>query len=175
MEFLASDISEIIWSRIEHYKEKFGNGYINIFSISIDSATELEQKWELVRNLVAVRFQSKNRNDFDKWNTYLFFVLKERISKDLKYKIENDIFSSRKIVVDGQKLSNEKIIEKYIKNPDIKTVVGDDSSTINFKKNETIERIIGEGKLKEKKVDREVVGKALDKLIEELIGDNNEI
>ena len=70
---------------------------------------------------------SENK-DFEKWNFYIIYVSTEKLSKELKNKIENDRFSSRKIVEDNyinEFNSDEanRLIIKHITNTDLKDIL----------------------------------------------------
>ncbi|KAA5542065.1 ABC-three component system middle component 1 [Adhaeribacter rhizoryzae] len=86
-------------------------GYYNVFCISSDNNKFLERNWVALKNLIAGDFQVDFDNDFEKWNLYLIFFVKGKCEKGLKYKIENDKFSSRKIIIDNYEGSEEGYID----------------------------------------------------------------
>ncbi len=58
-------------------------------------------------------------DDFTRWNVYIIYVSEKYITREIKYKIENDTFFARKIVEDEYKsqLTDEnitKLISKHI-------------------------------------------------------------
>ncbi len=78
-------------------------GTVSVFSFIIESEDLLNRNWESITNTIASYYQSKfeeEEKEFERWNIYIFFIIKEEVSTQLKYKIENDKFSSRKIVQD---------------------------------------------------------------------------
>lgn len=78
-------------------------GTISVFSFLFESEHMLEKDWEAITSTIASYYQSKfdeEANEFERWNIYILFIIKESVSTQLKYKIENDKFSSRKIVKD---------------------------------------------------------------------------
>jgi hypothetical protein len=91
----------------------------HVISVCIDNVADLELKWEKIDSSVAAIYQSKFEDDFERWNLYLIFFVKECVPKVLKYKIDNDKFSSRKIVRDNfefiAKQSQNNKIENYIR------------------------------------------------------------
>jgi len=97
-------------------------GTVSVFSFHFESEKELGENWEVITNSIAAYYQSEFDDDtreFERWNIYILFLVKEKISNQLKFKIENDKFSSRKIVQDNAKDNvNVKLIktliEKYI-------------------------------------------------------------
>lgn len=78
-------------------------GTVSVFSFIIESEDLLNRNWESITSTIASYYQSKfeeEGKEFERWNIYIFFIIKEEVSTQLKYKIENDKFSSRKIVQD---------------------------------------------------------------------------
>jgi len=92
-------------------------GKAHAFFIEIDDSS-LNNSWKEMRNFIAIKFQNTLSIEFERWNTYLFYIVSEAISNDLKYQIENDTFSSRKIVIEG-KSNIAEIIDIHILNRDI--------------------------------------------------------
>lgn len=81
---------------------------------------ELRETWRNYRNDFAVEFQTDDIDEFERWNFYLFYVVdnKNAIDRDLKYEIEHDTISSRKIVVSKDELQDENgesLVMRYIK------------------------------------------------------------
>ena len=84
------------------------------------SEDELRETWRNYRNDFAVEFQTDDIDEFERWNFYLFYVVddKNAIDRDLKYEIEHDTISSRKIVVSKDELEDENgesLVTRYIK------------------------------------------------------------
>ncbi len=76
-------------------KEEF-----SIFVISVPSVEDLDYDWEKIVSKIAVEYQSQLGKGPELWNVYLVFIAHFEIPRGLKYKIENDKYSSRKIVFD---------------------------------------------------------------------------
>lgn len=81
---------------------------------------ELRETWRNYRNDFAVEFQTDDIDEFERWNFYLFYVVdnKNAIDRSLKYEIEHDTISSRKIVVSKDELQDENgesLVMRYIK------------------------------------------------------------
>lgn len=80
---------------------------------------ELIQEWENIRNRIAY-MQSCIKDEFERWNHYLFYLVEEDVMDDinLKYKIEHDTLSSRKILIPKSEYGNadcfEAVVNKYI-------------------------------------------------------------
>lgn len=81
---------------------------------------ELRETWRNYRNDFAVEFQTDDIDEFERWNFYLFYVVdnKNAIDRSLKYEIEHDTISSRKIVVSKDELQDENgesLVMRHIK------------------------------------------------------------
>lgn len=79
---------------------------------------QLMEEWEAIRNEVA-NCQSGVEDEFERWNHYLFYLVEDEVMRDtnLKYKIEHDTISSRKILVsraEYQEDGFEAVVGKYI-------------------------------------------------------------
>lgn len=93
---------------------------IDIFVTRPMEVGELEDKWKKIRNDIAMNCQRELTDDFERWNFYIFYVLKmgEHIDENLKFKIEHDTLSSRKIIISEEKITGKKqpddLIAKYL-------------------------------------------------------------
>jgi len=98
---------------------------IYIFIKIYDNEQDLLANWEELNNTIAIDFQSTLEDEVAIWNLYLIFLVKEKVAIDHKYKIEQDKYSTRKIVED-MCLPNltdqdiEQLINKYILFTDLK-------------------------------------------------------
>jgi len=100
---------------IEHYTTAFGEKAANVFHIKIDSEERLKNNWKQISNFIAMNFQRHLEDEFEQFNIYLFYDQASPVSKELKYNIENDLFSSRKIVItEGEDFN--KILDDYVVN-----------------------------------------------------------
>ncbi|MBD3343179.1 MAG: AAA family ATPase [Candidatus Lokiarchaeota archaeon] len=86
------------------------------FFVKYKSARLLEKSWSKLNSSIASYFQSELTNEFQIWNIYIVFACEDDVKKEIKYKIENDRFSSRKIVLDKIESLNESIIKDIIIN-----------------------------------------------------------
>lgn len=118
----------------------FGSN-IPVILVQFKNLDNLEKHWKEFNNLVTAEYLIKLQDDFSKWNSYIFF-LTEEIPKPLKYEIENNKFSTRKIVIETEtpiinyKVINN-IISEHIVNDDIKFEV-QSADVGEFPKNELI-------------------------------------
>ena len=115
--------------KVYHYRNE-DNFRINIFFLEANSDI-INENWKRFSNMVAANYQNSeymSNREFDKWNFYIIYISKDDVSKELKNKIENDKFSSRKIVEDAyDKEFNDNeanhLIVKHITNEDLKEIV----------------------------------------------------
>lgn len=82
------------------------------------SEDELRNTWRNIRNHVATKYQIQDIDEFMRWNFYIFYIVEDKnaIDRSLKYEIEHDTISSRKIVVNNNEFEGEvsNLEKKYI-------------------------------------------------------------
>lgn len=76
------------------------NGLISIFIAKVDSNEQLDEHWDKISGSIASYYQSYLDDDYEKWNIYILYIAAFEVEQSIKYKIENDRFSCRKIVID---------------------------------------------------------------------------
>lgn len=94
------------------------NQRVDIFITQPLDHEKLKSEWEAIRNEVA-NSQSMIDDEFERWNHYLFFLVDEKSMLDinLKYKIEHDTISSRKILISQKEYTEDgfdTVVKKYI-------------------------------------------------------------
>lgn len=105
------------------YQELYYNGNIPVFFVRYDSLEDLDANWIKLIDAIAFDFQSQLIDEFQIWNIYVFFIRPAGILdlvryNSLKLKIENDTFSSRKILVEEQ--DSDVIINEHIVNRNLR-------------------------------------------------------
>ena len=116
---------------ISKYTIENENWKISVFISIFDEQEFLDLAWKDISNTIASGFQVNlkgKENEFEKWNIYILYICKNDVEKGLKNRIENDKFSSRKIVEDDlkQQLTDEiveKLIVKHITNTDLEELL----------------------------------------------------
>lgn len=91
---------------------------VDVFITKPLNHQDLLNYWQIIRNDIA-ESQRFIKDEFERWNHYLFYLVEgdEDIDVNLKYKIEHDTISSRKIVIstkDYRQEDYEKVIKNYI-------------------------------------------------------------
>lgn len=94
-----------------------GNAVAHALFVYLKNENEIIKNWTQITNNVALHYQKKLTNDFDKWNLYLFFLVEDpsKLSNEIKYSIENNTFSSRKII-ESNATSLSELIDRHIHN-----------------------------------------------------------
>lgn len=89
--------------------------FISCFVARFVNADKCEKTWVDITSLIALEYQETLDDDSAAWNIYLVLLCHEKMKKSLKYQIENDRFSLRKLVLDGPEYENinkEQVIEE---------------------------------------------------------------
>lgn len=73
--------------------------FISCIACICDTAEEIVHNWRAIQNLVSVYYQPAG--GVASWNVYLAFITVDYVPLWEKYEIENNKFSSRKIILDG--------------------------------------------------------------------------
>ena len=88
---------------------------IYIFTKTVTSSDELVSDYSKMRDNIAISFQSQMLDkDVERWNIYIFFFVEGKVEDDHKLIIEQDKFSSRKIVVDDTANPSDDEVMKII-------------------------------------------------------------
>ena len=114
-------------------------GTISIFSFFFESEKELYDNWEVITSSIAAYYQSElddETKEFERWNIYIIFFARGNVSNQLKYKIENDKFSSRKILKDNisDSINTDlisKLISEHIVNSDLEISKSDNMEQLD--------------------------------------------
>lgn len=78
----------------------FGDN-IPIVFIQFNDLNDLEKYWKEFNSLITAEYLIRLETDFSKWNSYVFYLTESTVKKPLKYEIENNKFSTRKIVIES--------------------------------------------------------------------------
>ncbi|SFO75655.1 hypothetical protein SAMN05428949_6501 [Chitinophaga sp. YR627] len=122
---------------LAYQKISLGRGSAHAFSVTLDNVSTLGEIWQNISNFIAMHFQTKISDNFGKYNFYLFYIVLGNISNELKYKIENNTFSSRKIIVTEKEVLSS-LVNSHILNNDL-TISHDVAVVVDsFRKNEQL-------------------------------------
>ncbi len=166
---------DVILGLAERYPEckfnfQLANSSVNISVFFVIANSEILKEndlWQKISEEIAMKYQSKLGSVYEKWNLYIIYVTNDRVPKELKNIIENDKFSSRKIVEDSYSKeinidgANELII-KHITNTDLKDILAQTQDKIQneyIPVNAELWKLINDGVLLDRNTDlqREIV------------------
>lgn len=126
---------------ISCWEKQQGKLLIYVFTQSFQNGVQLIENYKLLRDHIAVCFQSQGQiSDAQRWNLYIFFFVSEKVDRGIKQQVEQDKFSSRKIVIDdcGDHISDDLIV-KHI-NADLFEIKVEKKAS----KETSLEKLIGE-------------------------------
>lgn len=153
-----------------HFRIYSINVAISVFFVQAKfEILEKDETWMKISEEIALRYQPKLESIYDKWNLYIIYLSTNKIPKDLKNRIENDKFSSRKIVEGiesgafNQDVADQLVI-KHITNSDLKVLV-DETNAVTIDEYKPYddylwalvnndEKIIGDRELQELIIDK---------------------
>ncbi len=75
----------------------------HLFTIVCNDYLVLNDIWEDLTENIAINFQINLQEEIERWNIYLLFLLENEVPKEIKYKVEQDKYSCRKLVEDNLK------------------------------------------------------------------------
>lgn len=123
----------------------FGDN-IPIIFIQFRDLNDLEKYWKEFNSFITAEYLTKLKNDFSKWNSYVFYLTESTVEKPLKYEIENNKFSTRKIVVESVNHAVDaniikKVFSEHIINDNIEFNI-EIQNIESFSKNEIIDKAL---------------------------------
>ncbi|GAB4038623.1 ABC-three component system middle component 1 [Spirosoma gilvum] len=140
--------NEIILEKVNY------GGIVSVFIVSVPNVEKLEKVWREISSTIASYYQAHLKSDFEKWNIYIIYKCYEKVTISLMYKIENDKFSSRKIVHVVQKeekneLLNNILIANYITNKDLElSIIKNNKTFKDYQSNSEIWEYVSKGRIK---------------------------
>ena len=98
---INGELQNYVRNCLKLYICKDDNYNVYMFTIVLDEIM-LNNHWENIQNKVALDFQSNLEKEIELWNIYIIFFIENEIKeKELKYKIENNHYCARKILIDN--------------------------------------------------------------------------
>ncbi len=137
-------------------KVSYGGNILIVF-VEFDNVKSLTKQWKEFNSFISTKAFSNEQSDFSKWNFYVFFLAQENVNKDIKYNIENNKFSSRKIIVENCPTEIdtgliELIIKEHITNENIIDTTKEDTAN-KIERNTTISNALNKFKSPTKKTE----------------------
>ncbi|MES2560404.1 MAG: ABC-three component system middle component 1 [Bacteroidota bacterium] len=131
-------------------------GTMPIIFVRFSSLDALAKTWKDLNSFLAAEFMTSIKDEYARWNFYIFYLSKENVERQLKYEIENNKFSSRKIVIENASSITEKeinlLISEHITNDNMQIGVENKQSS-KFKKNASLAKILDKLSLNKKNDD----------------------
>jgi len=131
-------------------------GVIPLIFVSFKSLDDLKRNWKDFNSQITTDIVINLKEEYSRWNFYIFFFSKDLVPKSLKYEIENNKFSSRKIVIENCEFITEEVIKnelsEHITNDNIQVNV-ERKNVSKFKKNVSLAKIIDKFSLNKKNDD----------------------
>lgn len=110
---------EFSFDNLSCWKKQESNYNIYIFAIQCKNEEELSEVYSPLRDYIALYFQGQLlTKDVERWNIYQVFLVEHQVSKSLELMIEQDKYSTRKIVNSN--------LGKWLKNDEINTLIYQD-------------------------------------------------
>lgn len=135
------------------FGELLFGGVIPVIFVSFKTLNDLNNNWKDFNSQITTDFVINLSEEYSRWNFYIFYLSKETVEKQLKYEIENNKFSSRKIVIENLNSITEieinLLISEHITNDNIQIGVENKKSLI-FKKNTSLSKILDKFSLNKK-------------------------
>jgi hypothetical protein len=110
IEFLKQEHEGVKFSL---YKTDDDKKFISCFVARFPDAESCERQWEGITRNIAFNYQVALTSEFSAWNIYLALISPVPLERSLKYRIENDRFALRKIVIaknEGGTTSSDEVI-----------------------------------------------------------------
>lgn len=143
-------IKELVFGEL-----KYG-GVIPLIFVSFNTQDDLKNNWRDFNGQLTSDFVIHLKEEYSRWNFYIFFLSDNEVLKSLKYEIENNKFSSRKIVIENRmnitKKEIEEIISEHITNDNLQVEI-EPKQLLKFKKNITLSKILDKVSLNKKNDD----------------------
>jgi hypothetical protein len=110
IEFLKQEHEGVKFSL---YKTDDDKKFISCFVARFPDAESCERQWEGITRNIALNYQVALTSEFSAWNIYLALISPVSLERSLKYRIENDRFALRKIVIamsESGTTSSDKVV-----------------------------------------------------------------
>ncbi|MRG87912.1 ABC-three component system middle component 1 [Salinibacillus xinjiangensis] len=99
------------------------NYNVYIFTMIINDQDELMEHWKEISGDIAVHFQGELVSDIEIWNIYILFLVQGSVDNDIRYLIEQNKYSSRKLVIEN--------VERPIGTEDIENIINEKLFNVN--------------------------------------------
>ncbi|MED5121611.1 MULTISPECIES: ABC-three component system middle component 1 [Priestia] len=117
----GNDFMDSVQCRIKP-EEKYD---LYIFTVVMKDQDELIQNWKDISSDIAIHFQGGLKNDIEIWNIYILFLVFNSVNSEVRYLVEQNKYSSRKLVIED--------VERPLSETDIDNIINDKLFSITVK------------------------------------------
>lgn len=100
-EILKNEDNELWIDKVKCWKQNEDEYNIYCFTVMVEDENELRKIYKSITAAIATEFQTTLEKLIEKWNIYLIFESSEMIPIELKDEIEQNKYSTRKMVWDN--------------------------------------------------------------------------
>lgn len=120
----GNNLFDLVECRIK--SENHYNVYI--FTLILKDQDELLENWKDISSDIAIHFQGGLESDIEIWNIYILFLVQGSVDSQTRYLIEQNKYSSRKLVIEYVKGPIDKEFIENIVNDKLFNVKVDSDS-----------------------------------------------
>lgn len=106
IELLKNEDNEFWINNVICWQQKEDEYNIYCFSVNVLDDNELRQIYKPITAAIATEFQTILEKSIEKWNIYIVFQSSKSISVELKDEIEQNKYSTRKLVWDSMEVED---------------------------------------------------------------------
>ncbi|MBF8982716.1 hypothetical protein IZY60_04095 [Lutibacter sp. B2] len=112
IELIKEDVT-CEYLKVFHFEKELNNYKSNIVCCEFKNQEDLRKNWQEIMKNVSFYIQAKLSKIIELYNIYILFFAKE-IDHEVMYKIEQDKYSSRKIIVQREMPEEEEELKKMV-------------------------------------------------------------
>jgi hypothetical protein len=96
----SEEVFDHVRPRLQYLKKELSNYCAHLFIFLPENEEAIAKYWEKINARIAVGFQTELTESIEMWNIYFIILCPFKVSRQLKYTIEQNKFCSRKLVED---------------------------------------------------------------------------
>jgi hypothetical protein len=139
IDFIKEESSNFLFDLVECRVKSEDLYDVYIFTVVLRDQEELIETWEDISSDVALYFQGGLKTEIEIWNIYILFLVQASVDRQKRYLIEQNKYSSRKLVIEEIKSPiTEESIEDIINDKLFRVKINSVSSLSNSNRTESI-------------------------------------
>jgi hypothetical protein len=128
IEIIKEESGNNLFDLVECREKSETNYNVYIFTMLLKNEEELMEHWKDISGDIAIHFQGELVTDIEIWNIYIFFLVQGSVDSGKRYLIEQNKYSSRKLVIENVKspIDNDyidNIVNEKLFNVNVESVV----------------------------------------------------